>query len=31
VNLIAGFAELATVFAARERTDISISDGSARR
>jgi hypothetical protein len=31
VNLIAGFAELAAIFAARERSDMSVTDGSARR
>lgn len=31
VNLIAGFAELAAIFAVRERTDISIPDGSGPR
>jgi len=30
VNLIAGFAELATVFAARERPDISMPDAGGR-
>jgi len=31
VNLVAGFVDLAVLFAARERTEISLRDGTGRR